>query len=665
MAETVGMAILTLPARSDREGPRDHLRRRTPGRGAVWAMLVFVAAIVLGTASPAGAHAVVVSSQPTDRDRLTSAPEEVTVTFSESVSPELGGLSVLDGKGERVDDGVTTQPGPETVRTKLKKDLADGTYVANYRVVSADGHPVNGAIVFSVGTIIDEASASGVTQQSSPGLEVLFGIGRFLAYLGGLLAAGVAFFACFIHDRAPDRERLPKVLYVAALVALFGQLVILVAQAALASGSGIGAIVDPSVLVKVLGGRLGYSSAMLVVGLATCAVAMKVRGLLVAQCLAFYGLVMVAVSYSLWGHTIESEAIWLSTGVDVTHGATAALWFGGLAALAVVLVQRSRAARHADTHSGPIGVTDKESARSVGESVAEQVEAEPGEAEPGEGDGPSIDLPTGSPADTVGIVIRFSTFAAVSIVLLGLAGGVLAWLELGSLEALVSTGYGRTLVAKLVIVVLIGGVAAYNHFRLLPVVLGENDPMAGAETTDPEPVDVSAELDALVEGESWDEPNFELPEWRRLLRTVTVEALGIVAVLAVTAVLVNLAPGRTASSEVDSGPYNATKPVGKGKVDLTVVPAKAGTNTMHITYLTNDSRAAEIAQSVSVEMSLTDKSIGPLSANATKAGLGHFVVLSTPAMSIPGTWKVTLVSRLGEFEQERTSFEVPIAEAPS
>ena len=33
----------------------------------------------------------------------------------------------------------------------LPADLADGTYVATYRIVSEDGHPISGSLVFGVG----------------------------------------------------------------------------------------------------------------------------------------------------------------------------------------------------------------------------------------------------------------------------------------------------------------------------------------------------------------------------------------------------------------------------------------------------------------------------------------------------------------------------------
>lgn len=560
------------------------------------------------------------------------------MTFSEAVSAELGGLTVVNSSGERVDDGPTSQPRPQVLSVAVRPDLANGTYVANYRVVSADGHPVSGAIVFSVGSPLDEAGVSSVMQGASPISEALGVAGRFAAYTGGLLAAGLAFFAWFVHDQAEDRSRLTRPVVVAAAVGIVGQLAVVVAQAALASGSGLGVLLDLSLLSKVLGGSLGWSTAVLVLGLAGCAISMSQRSALVAQCLSFYGLVGVTVAYGLWGH--EPPERWINFGADIVHGAAAAVWFGGLVGLAFVLTTRAGVAQH----------------------VAEGALARGGEAfsgTPAAIDGqvaPEIQsAEEGSLADTVGIVIRFSTVATVAVVLIGMTGLGMARLELGAPEAFVSTAYGRMLMFKLAVVAFVAAIAAYNHFRLVPWVLGESSPNEGDE--DEAPV---TEGDRLNEDVEPDEPDLAHAEWRRLISAVRLEAVGIVVVLVLTAVLANLTPGRADAKYVDIGPFAAEKPVGKGQVEIVVSPARVGANTIHITYETNDHRAADLAQSVVVEMALPERGVGPFSQNATKAGFGHFTVQSTPEMSIPGRWKVTLVSRLGEFEQERTEFSVPI-----
>ncbi len=638
--------------------------RASGGAGSLWRALIrfgFATAWVfcglVFAATSASAHAVVVSSQPGDREQLAAPPTEVTVRFSEPVSMDLGGLTVLNSFGDRVDSGGTNQPRADTLRTGLVEGLGDGTYVTNYRVVSSDGHPVSGAVVFSVGAPVDEPGASRVKEGTRPGLEVLGAIGRFLAYAGGLGAAGAGFFAWFLHDQAPDRKRLDRPVIVAAAAGFGGQLVMVGAHAALASGSGLTAMFDPSVIPRVLGGSPGWSSVTFAVGLVACAASMKAHNTTVAQCLSFYGLVAVALSYALWGHE-PPEKLLNFVGVTL-HAASAAVWFGGLAGLLAVLRWRSGAA---------VGVSpDTAGTRPdalVSRALMGDVEGA-GARDRRVGPGPEA---AASLTDTVGIVIRFSTAATISVVLVGLAGVGMAGLELGSPGAVLSTTYGRALIAKLALVAAVAAVAAYNHFRLVPVVLGERDgrgrPDGNDETERADRIDRASRVgtgEEIADDGSSEQPDLGLYEWRRLKTAVWFEVIAVIAVLGATAILVGLTPGRISNPDALAGPFSATKPVGAGKVELIVSPARAGANTIHITYLTTDNRPAEIAQSVTVDMALPERGVGPLSRSATKAGVGHFVVQSTPDMSIAGAWKVTLVSRLGEFDQQRIDFSVPIA----
>ena len=121
-------------------------------------LVVVLGALALGiAASPAAAHAVLESADPPDGARLDAPPAQVSLTFSEAISADLGGLRVFDTSGERVDTGAATVSG-SSVSVGLRADLGDGAYISTYRVLSADGHPVRGALTFTVG---DAAPASG------------------------------------------------------------------------------------------------------------------------------------------------------------------------------------------------------------------------------------------------------------------------------------------------------------------------------------------------------------------------------------------------------------------------------------------------------------------------------------------------------------------------
>ena len=102
-----------------------------------------VLGLLLVGAGPAAAHAVLESSDPGDGARLNAAPEQVTLEFSEQVSVDLGGVRVYASDGGRVDVGETRSDGA-VVSIDLEPDLPDGAYVATYRIVSADGHPIRG-----------------------------------------------------------------------------------------------------------------------------------------------------------------------------------------------------------------------------------------------------------------------------------------------------------------------------------------------------------------------------------------------------------------------------------------------------------------------------------------------------------------------------------------
>jgi copper transport protein len=139
-----------------------------------------------------------------------------------------------------------------------------------------------------------------------------------------------------------------------------------------------------------------------------------------------------------------------------------------------------------------------------------------------------------------------------------------------------------------------------------------------------------------------------------MLRTVAVEALILVAVLAVTAVLVNVVPGRTDATT--SGPFVATQPFRTGQVSLTITPNQPGVNSFHVDFLDPSGRPTDLAQKVTIELRLPEKDLGPFESEMVKAGTGHFILEGVSDMSITGTWQITLNVRVSDFDQERVTF---------
>lgn len=125
--------------------PRNVVRR------SALRVAVVVVTVVLGSltlSAPASAHAALVSSTPAAGQNMTAALESVDLTFSETIA-EPAYVALLAPDGSRVALGE-----PRVRDTLVSADvppLTDaGTYQLSFRVISADGHPVQGTMEFTV-----------------------------------------------------------------------------------------------------------------------------------------------------------------------------------------------------------------------------------------------------------------------------------------------------------------------------------------------------------------------------------------------------------------------------------------------------------------------------------------------------------------------------------
>lgn len=371
---------------------------------------VVIALVVVGgvSATPAGAHAILVSSTPGDGARLDDAPASVELEFSEPISVDLGGLRVLDADGERVDRGAVRAV-DRTISVDVADGLPDGAYVATYRIVSADGHPVRGGIVFTVGDT--DADAAGLARllddDGERSWELVGAASRWLAMVGALVVVGgVGFVAWCRPERA---RRFDIALRAGAVAGIVGAVANVWVQAALATGRGAGALFDDGVLRSVLADGYGASVTLAVVGLTVAVFVWRRRWL------AVLGSIAVVASFPLVGHT-RFDDVAIGTVSDVVHVGAAGIWAGGLLFLLLAL-----------------GTTT-------------------------------------DPATRARMVGRFSTVATVAIVVVAGAGVALSWVEVKALSALTSTTYGWVLVTKVAMVAVVAAVGAYNHFRVVPTI---------------------------------------------------------------------------------------------------------------------------------------------------------------------------------------------------
>lgn len=546
----------------------------------VLGMVAFALLVALIPAGAASAHAELIATDPADGAVVDKAPEALTMQFSEDVSLRPDGVRVLDSTGKRVDAGAATASGSD-VTVPLDGTIADGTYAVAWRAVSADGHPVRGSYTFSVGeeTAIADGVVNGAFGSGNDrAYEVADAIARAIAYLGVLGASGYVLIGSALRRRE-DPSPVGRPTTIAACVALGAILVQVPLQGALATGRGLTAITDSSVLALSIADGMGLAALVTTLGLLAVIITSGLPWEGAARKVGLIGAALAPVGFVLTGHTRTMSPAVVAYAADLAHVVAGAVWFGGLVAVIVAVTRRRR---------------DDE------------------------------------PLEAADAIARFSGWAAITAAVLVVAGIALSWIEVGSLDALTSTLYGRLLLAKVALVLLVLAAAGWNRFRLVPRV-------AAASLEDP-PVDDAA-------------------SWRVLLRLVRLEVALIVVVLMITAVLANVTPAKAAAG---TGPVTVSAPLGKGSVDVTVDPAKAGRNDLHVYVFDAAGRPNDRYDGAEVSLELPSKGLGPFERTTVDAGNGHFQLVATD-LPLAGEWSMTITVKPDRFTEQKATVTFPIS----
>ena len=100
-------------------------------------------------ASAAAAHAALVSSDPADGSVLTAPLPKITLTFDEALLQSVDTISINDASGNVV---VSQEVNPDGAVLSIPwpANLPSGVYEVAYRAVADDGHPMIGAVHFTL-----------------------------------------------------------------------------------------------------------------------------------------------------------------------------------------------------------------------------------------------------------------------------------------------------------------------------------------------------------------------------------------------------------------------------------------------------------------------------------------------------------------------------------
>lgn len=278
--------------------------------------------------------------------------------------------------------------------------------------------------------------------------------------------------------------------------------------------------------------------------------------------------VVLAVTWSAGDHAATGLQPQVALPADVAHLVAMGLWLGGLAALLVALPRIP---------------------------------------------GPELTAAAG----------RFSRIAAWSVLVLVITGSYQAWRQLGTWSAWLSTGYGRLLLVKVVLVGLLLLAAAWSRRWVR---------RHGGEA-------------------------------RTLRRSVLAEAALGVVVLAVTALLVEAEPGRTATA-APPGPvhreiaYDTGGPGGKGTVDADLDPAVTGPNAI-VLSIEDTTGALRDVPELHAKLTLPARGLGPLEIPLRHTGTGRY---TATAVQLPaaGSWQLALTVRTSDLDETTVATDVTI-----
>jgi copper transport protein len=209
------------------------LTGRGLGRVALAAVVGGVWLVAAGT--PAGAHALLSESDPAAGASLERAPSRVVLTFTERPEPGLSSIQVLDTGGGQVQQGEAAplEAAPLQFAVGLG-DVADGTYTVSWRVVSKDdGHVTAGAFAFGVGVPAPTATpqAQAAPQGETPSPSAAATTARLALYAGLAVLVGAAVTGLAVFARVPPPGARPLLLAAAALTILGGATRFLAEQA--------------------------------------------------------------------------------------------------------------------------------------------------------------------------------------------------------------------------------------------------------------------------------------------------------------------------------------------------------------------------------------------------------------------------------------------------
>ncbi|MGP5112902.1 copper resistance protein CopC [Corynebacterium casei] len=537
--------------------------------------------IVLPGTSPAFAHAQLLSTTPSAGEVLPQAPDQVEFIFNEPVTLVDESVRLFSG-----DNGPVTLQATVTDTILVAElpnrgqGLIDGGYTVSYRVVSADNHPVSGAVAFSVGDAAAEPNSQSPPEEEGSVAGVV-SVLTALQYLGLLVFAGLALFNVLVTGyRAWLSPHIRVLGGIAGLVAITSAVLLIPVAAVNTFGGGLKFLMD-------VGAWTGSVSSMTLLAativLVTVALAWVTTAGKTSPTRSLLTTIVVLTGLStpiLVGHSQAMEPRALIIAADLGHLWAGAVWAGGIIGLLMVLILAChRGAREA--------------------------------------------------TDIARIVARFSRLAAWSVLTLVGTGVIMAVIILDDLTSLFTSTWGWSLLTKIALLLPVLGVAAYNRFRLLPVLGDHADPQS---------------------------------RWSILVRTLVAEAVLVGMIITATGFLTNLEPRSADSGATPTGSAAPVEFSGHSQgmqVTGELSPGTVGENTLNFDL--EHTGTPVQAKDITLTATLPEYDLGPLEFEPQTDPLtGGY--RATVALPVAGEWSFRVGVRVSRFSEPLVTITTPVRE---
>ena len=372
------------------------------------------------------AHAYIKKSTPLENEMVEKSPNEVTIQFDETIQPAFNSLKVFDSEGNRVDkkNGQVDPKQPSILKSGLKKNLPDGSYRIKWKVVSSDGHPVEGVIPFQIGAE-DQGSAviHKETSGYTPKADLIFI--RWLQYLSNACYVGLLFFYMVLLPKEYQQNGSTDKLFIrlvsSSFVLLFLSILLsLPLQATIESGFPWSEVFSFQTFGYMLmnttfGQTWIYQAAILLtLALITSFIGMaeSTKRIIFWVCIALGTALLL--TKSLTSHAAAQTNQLLTISMDFLHLLAASIWIGSLIGFVALFPWRKN---------------DKKK------------------------------------QEYLQMIKRFSKWGIILVILLTFTGVFGSLLYIPNLSSLVQTNYGKVLASKVILFLLMLILAAVNFIK--------------------------------------------------------------------------------------------------------------------------------------------------------------------------------------------------------